>query len=105
MTHARSHMLQVTVLAPGLTNTDLGNRPGPMAMLDTDDMLQCADVAEALRYIVNTPPHVSPRRVLLTPLAQSIFVYSSMADRALKLGPVALGAGLRPVKDGPRSRL
>ncbi|QXG75123.1 SDR family NAD(P)-dependent oxidoreductase [Modestobacter sp. L9-4] len=60
----RDRDVAVTLLSPGLVAAGAGSRaPG----VRPDELLQPADVAEAVRWVVGTPAHVCPVEVHLQP--------------------------------------
>lgn len=60
----RDRDVSVTLLSPGLVAAGAGLRaPG----VRPDRLLQPADVAEAVRWVVGTPPHVCPVEIDLQP--------------------------------------
>ena len=60
------HGVKVASLCPGITNTPLGRRPGPIGYaVGADAMLQPADVAAAVGYVLDSGPTACPTRILL----------------------------------------
>jgi clavulanate-9-aldehyde reducatase len=70
--------VRVTIIEPGFVETELqGHNENPMVVEQIDkmrdqigDLLQAEDIAEAIRYAVTRPPHVSVNEVLIRPTRQ-----------------------------------
>jgi NADP-dependent 3-hydroxy acid dehydrogenase YdfG len=71
--------IRVTVVAPGFVATELqGHNVNPMVKQTLERMrenigevLTAEDIADAIRYAVTRPPHVSVNEVLVRPRTQS----------------------------------
>src|ERR687896_1649377 len=71
--------IRVTVMAPGLVDTELqGHNVNPMVLRTLErvrdqigEPLQAQDIADAVRYAVTRPPHVCLNEVLVRPKKQS----------------------------------
>ena len=70
--------IRVTCVEPGLVDTELQGHNTNPAVVDaidkmkeqTGDMLQAADIAEAIRYAVTQPDHVNVNEILIRPTGQ-----------------------------------
>jgi clavulanate-9-aldehyde reducatase len=71
--------IRVTVVAPGFVETELqGHNVNPMVQQTLErtreqigEVLQPEDIADAIRYAITRPPHVSLNEVLVRPRRQS----------------------------------
>jgi len=71
--------IRVTIVAPGFVETELqGHNVNPMVLQTLErvrdqigDPLQAEDIADAIRYAVTRPPHVSLNEVLVRPRGQA----------------------------------
>jgi NADP-dependent 3-hydroxy acid dehydrogenase YdfG len=71
--------IRVTIVAPGLVETELqGHNVNPMVLRTLErvrdqigEPLQAEDIADAVRYAVTRPPHVCLNEVLVRPTKQS----------------------------------
>lgn len=58
--------IRVTVIEPGMVDTPFfENRPGSWALRDTD-------IADAVRWAINTPPSVDVNEILIRPVGQAV---------------------------------
>ncbi len=79
--------VKVASLCPGITNTPLGRRPGPIDYaVGADAMLQPADVAEAVGYVLDSGPTACPTRILLHSQGH-MFRFKQAAARRLDAAP------------------
>jgi NADP-dependent 3-hydroxy acid dehydrogenase YdfG len=70
--------IRVTIIEPGFVETELqGHNKNPMVQENIKkmeeqigDLLQADDIADAIRYAVTRPPHVSVNEVLIRPSRQ-----------------------------------
>jgi NADP-dependent 3-hydroxy acid dehydrogenase YdfG len=70
--------IRVTIIEPGFVETELqGHNENPMVVEQIDkmrdqigDLLKADDIADAIRYAVTRPPHVSVNEVLVRPTRQ-----------------------------------
>jgi NADP-dependent 3-hydroxy acid dehydrogenase YdfG len=61
-----NHAIRVTLIEPGMVDTPFfDSRPGP------DRALQADDIARAVMYALEQPPHVDVNEVLIRPASQS----------------------------------
>ena len=58
---------KVSVIAPGLTNTELGNKKGPITYMQSEEMIQDSDVADCVEYVINSPINICPTQILIEP--------------------------------------
>jgi clavulanate-9-aldehyde reducatase len=71
--------IRVTIVAPGLVDTELqGHNVNPMVQRTLErvreqigEVLQAEDIADAIRYAVTRPPHVCLNEVLVRPKRQT----------------------------------
>ena len=76
--------LKVTTIAPGLVNTNLGVKKGPVDMLSAREMIQSHDVSSAVDYVVMSRARTCPRRIVLRPMGHPVPAVGNFADRVLK---------------------
>lgn len=64
----RMHGVKVSCLYPGLVNTEMGTKQGPLgSVFDPQDLIQSADISEATLFVLNSPPTACPVEILIHP--------------------------------------
>lgn len=67
--------IRATLVCPGEVATPiLSTRPVPPPQADLDRMLKAEDVAEAITYAVNAPPHVCLNEIVISPTWNRIYI-------------------------------
>eukprot|EP01100_Stratorugosa_tubuloviscum_P004104 TRINITY_DN200_c2_g1_i1.p1 TRINITY_DN200_c2_g1~~TRINITY_DN200_c2_g1_i1.p1 ORF type:complete len:558 (-),score=301.38 TRINITY_DN200_c2_g1_i1:135-1808(-) len=62
------HMgIKVSTICPGLVNTELGVKAGPVSLFPGETLIQCEDIAHSLEFVLNSSPTCCPTRLLIQP--------------------------------------
>lgn len=80
----RSLGIKVSIVAPGLTNTDLGVRPGPLEYQSAREMIQPDDIAKSVSYVLNTQKRVCPTKLVISPRFPQFSFLAKRADSLYK---------------------
>lgn len=75
--HAKGTRVRVAMISPGLTATEFRGRASQGALsyesyFEKFQPLMPGDIADAVLYILSTPPHVQVQDVLLSPMGQGL---------------------------------
>lgn len=72
--------IKISIIAPGLTNTDLGVRPGPLEYQGAARMIQPEDVAQSMAYVLSCPKRICPTKIVISPRSPQISQLGTAAD-------------------------
>jgi len=61
--------VKVSTICPGLVNTELGTKKGPVENLPAHLLIQCSDCADAVDYVLNSSPTCCPLSMMIHPQA------------------------------------
>lgn len=93
----RDCYVKVCTIYPGLVNTDMGTAPGPIERaalrgtkpIETPSahalrMIQPLDMANAVRYVVQSPPTACPNEVVVNSMTHDITLIRREAQRFME---------------------
>lgn len=63
----RAHGVKVCSLLPGLVNTEMGTKEGPVKFFEPSELIQSSDISDAVTYVINSSPTVCPVRIVIQP--------------------------------------
>lgn len=70
--------IKVSTICPGLVNTELGTRQGPVAQYPPELLIQCSDCADAVEYVLDCSPTCCPVSMMIHPQAGVALSIASM---------------------------
>lgn len=73
--------VKVSTICPGLVNTDLGTKKGPVENLPGEKLIQCSDCADAVDYVLAASPTCCPISMMIHPQAGVAFSLTNMRIR------------------------
>merc|ERR1712115_92101 len=71
--------VKVSTICPGLVNTELGTKKGPV-----EKLIQCSDCADAVDYVLASSPTCCPISMMIHPQAGVAFSLTNMRIRMEK---------------------
>ncbi|KAJ9585025.1 hypothetical protein L9F63_020635 [Diploptera punctata] len=60
--------IKVSSISPGLVRTEMP----PQEMIDNLPVLECEDIANAIMYVLGTPPHVQIHELMIKPIGETL---------------------------------
>ena len=75
--------IKVCSICPGLVNTEMGTRRGPVAFFPERDLIQSSDVVDAMEYVLDSSRTCCPIRIMMHPQKGLSQGMTTMRNRVL----------------------
>lgn len=73
--------IKVSTICPGLVNTELGTKKGPVENPASSQLIQCTDCADAVDYVLNSSETCCPLSMMIHPQAASAVAIKKFREK------------------------
>jgi len=70
--------IKVSTICPGLVNTELGTKQGPVKNYPPEALIQCGDCADAVEYVLDSSPTCCPISMMIHPQVGVAFALTAL---------------------------